>query len=318
MQSTIHHPTDSGVLGDGVRVLTRLIQRAKPLVAEQLGGVRDAFQSRVGTMRRTLQRLHRMRRLQGEDAAEQQRSLYQRLLAVTRQRLGQAQRVRDSLRQGEAHLKAQFDRFLPLVQHALEQARRRVIDGQPVASREKVLSLFEPHTRVVKRGKLSAAVEFGRQVVLDAVEGGIVTRFHVLADEESECHQAVPAAQHHQAVFGRPPWLVTGDRRLHTKGGEQRMYDLGVMHVVIPRMGRLTAIQRAREQQRSWRRRYRWRAGIEGRIHSLRRDYGLLRVRAHGLDGLEREVGWGVFASDLRHLVAGTGRRAQAITQRAA
>ncbi|MGH8277916.1 MAG: transposase, partial [Steroidobacteraceae bacterium] len=199
---------------------------------------------------------------------------------------------------------AALDRFLPLVQRGIQQAQARVLDGQPVASTDKVLSLFEPHTRVVKRGKLSAAVEFGRQVVLDEVEGGIVTRFHLLADGESECHQAVPAVQHHQAVFGRPPWLVTGDRRLHTKGVEQRVQALGVTQVVIPRMGRLSADQRTREQQRSWRRRYRWRAGIEGRIHSLRRDYGLLRVRSHGPRGLERDVGWGILASDLCHLAA--------------
>ncbi|HEV7128739.1 MAG TPA: hypothetical protein VGN32_15015, partial [Ktedonobacterales bacterium] len=65
-------------------------------------------------------------------------------------------------------------------------------------------------------------------------------------------------------------------------------------------------------------RRYRWRAGIEARIHSLRRDYGLARCRSHGLVGLERDVGWGVFASDLRHLAAGQVRRAHLTTQRAA
>lgn len=222
------------------------------------------------------------------------------------------------------HLLAQLARVLPLVRQAIHQAQQRVLAGQPVPSREKVLSLFAPHTRVVKRGKLGAAVEFGRQVVLDEVEGGIVTRFHVLADDESESRQAVPAIQHHQAVFGRPPRLVTGDRRLHTRGIEQTAQALGVTHVVIPRMGPTTAAQQAHERQRSWRqryrwrRRYRWRAGIEGRIHSLRRDYGLLRVRSHGLVGLERDVGWGVLASDLRHLAAGQVRRAPLVSQRTA
>lgn len=177
-----------------------------------------------------------------------------------------------------------------------------MLDGQPVPSAQKVLSLFEPHTRVVKRGKIAAAVEFGRQVVVDEVEGGVVTRFHVLADDESECRQALPAVFHHQAVFGRPPWLVTGDRKLHTKGLEDQAHDLGVTHVVIPRIGRLTATQQAYERQRIWKRRYRWRAGIEGRIHSLRRDYGLARCRSHGPVGLERDVGWGVLASNLHHI----------------
>jgi IS5 family transposase len=140
--------------------------------------------------------------------------------------------------------------------------------------------------------------------MLDEVEGGIVTRFHVLADDESECHQALPAIQHHRAIVGRAPALVTGDRRLHAKGLEEAARQLGVRHVVIPWTGTLSAARRASEHQRSWRRRYRWRAGIERRIHSLRRDYGLARSRSHGLLGLERDVGWGVLASNLRHLAA--------------
>jgi IS5 family transposase len=80
--------------------------------------------------------------------------------------------------------------------------------------------------------------------------------------------------------------------------------------VVIPWTGTLGSARRALEGEREWRRRYRWRAGIEGRIHSLRRDYGLARSRSHGLLGLERDVGWGVFASDLRHLAAAQAARA--------
>lgn len=187
-----------------------------------------------------------------------------------------------------------------------------------MASREKVLSLFEPHTRVVQRGKTGATVEFGRQVMLDEVECGIVSRFHILSDQESECHQALPAIAHHRAVLGRPPHLVTGDRRLHAKGLDAAAQQQGVAHVVIPWTDTLSAARRAVEHERGWRRRYRWRAGIEGRIHSLRRDYGLLRSRSHGLLGLERDVGCGVLASNLRHLAGATAKRQASARQTAA
>jgi transposase, IS5 family len=337
VQPPIHPPTDSGLRGDGVRVLTRLIQRAKPLVQEPLTGVRDALRSRVRRARRVLQQVHRVRRRTGEDAAEAPRGLYARLLEITQQTVHQAQRGRAAVQEWRPHapggvapaplrapermvgrLLAPFDRFLPLIQQGMRQAQARVLDGQPVPSAQKVLSLFAPHTQVVTRGKLGAAVEFGRQVVFDEMEGGIVTRFHVLADTESECHHALPAVQHHRAVFGRPPWLVTGDRRRHTKGVQERAHSLGVTHGVIPRTGPLSAAQRAREHQRSWRRRYRWRAGIEGRIHSVRRDDGLGRCRSHGLVGLERAVGWGILASDLRHLAAAQAQRQRSAPQRAA
>ncbi|HEV2461884.1 MAG TPA: ISNCY family transposase [Ktedonobacterales bacterium] len=338
VQTPIHHPTDSGVLGDGVRVLTRLILRAKPLVHPALAGVRDAFRSRVRSARHVLQQLHRVRHSGKRDAATTaQRRLYTRLLEITRQTVRQAHRVRAALEASQppapggvaqmhppvrervvGRLLAQFDQFLPLVQQSMHQAWARVLEGQPVPSTAKVLSLFEPHTRVVIRRKLGAAVEFGRQVMRDEVEGGIVTRVQVLADQESECHQALPAVQHHQALFGRPPWLVVGDRRLHARGVVETAQGLGVTQVVIPRTGPASAAQRARERERSWRRRYRWRAGIAGRIHSLRRDYGLARCRSHGLVGLERDVGWGVLASDLRHIAVAQARREAPVSGRAA
>jgi IS5 family transposase len=269
--------------------------------------------------------------LRHRNRAAAPRRLYRRRLELTRQTVRQAQRVQAALEGWQPHalgdgapphlpvqerlaqrLLAQFARFLPLVQQGMQQARARVLDGQPVPSTAKVLSLFEPHTRVVTRRKLGAPVEFERQVMLDEVEGGLVTRFHVLADVESECHQALPAVWHHDALFGHPPWVVAGDRRLHTKGVEQTAQSLGVTHVVIPRTGPLSAAQRAREHAQVWKRRYRWRAGIEGRIHSLRRDYGLARCRSHGQIGLERDVGWGVLASDLRHIALAQARRAGA------
>src|SRR6185312_14457103 len=106
----------------------------------------------------------------------------------------------------------------------------------------------------------------------------------------------------HQALFAHPPTLVAGDRGTHHADNEQLARMAGVKHLVIPRSGRLTAAQRERERSRAWRRRYRFRAGIEGRISSLRRDYGLRRCAYHGEAGMERYVGWGIIASNLRHI----------------
>jgi IS5 family transposase len=199
-------------------------------------------------------------------------------------------------------LRERLDHFVPLVRQVISQARRRVLAGEAVPATEKLVSLFEPHTRIIPRHKGGAAVEFGRLVVFDEVDGGIVTRFAVLADKTAEQGELAPALRHHQQVFGRAPRLVAGDRGLHAATNERVAQEAGVRHVVIPRSGTLTAAQRAREHAPAWRRRYRWRAGIEGRLSSLRRDYGLRRCSAHGEDGLARHVGWGVIASNLRHI----------------
>lgn len=219
VETTIHHPTDSSLLADGVRVLSRVMRRSKTLVQEQLESVRDAFRSRMRTMRRGIQTLHRLRRRIGEDKAEERKGVYETLLAATEATIKQAERIRDALQtvSGEgkaeaARLSAQIDHYRPLIQQVMSQAQRRVLDGKKVPAKEKVVSLFEPHTRIIPRHKGGADVEFGRLVVFDEVEGGVVTRFAVLEDKTAEQGQLVPALDHHRQAFGRPPQMVTGDR----------------------------------------------------------------------------------------------------------
>lgn len=108
--------------------------------------------------------------------------------------------------------------------------------------------------------------------------------------------------EHHQQVFGRAPRLVTGDRGLHAPENEQVARKAGVKDLVIPRSGVVSEAERVRERSRPWRQRYRWRAGMEGRLSSLRRDYGLRRCPEHGEEGFLRHLGWAVMASNLRHI----------------
>lgn len=309
VETTIHHPTDSSLLADGVRILSRMMRRSKPLVQERLAGVREAFRSRMRTMRRGLRTLHRLSRRKGADIAQQRQAVYTTLLTASKATVRQVDRIRDALqavneetRTTAQQMIGQIDQYLPLIRQVIHQAQQRVLEGQPVPARAKVVSLFEPHTRIIPRHKGGATVAFGRLVVFDEVDGGIVTRFAVLEDKTAEQGQLAPALEHHQHVFGRAPRLVTGDRGVHAPANEQVAREAGVAHLVIPRSGPMSGAQRAKERDPAWRRRYRWRAGIEGRLSSLRRDYGLRRCPSHGEAGLTRHVGWGVIASNLRHI----------------
>src|SRR5262249_39683477 len=160
-ETPIHYPTDSGLLGDGVRVLTRLALRAKPVLLEYLAGKPTVFRNRMRSMRRTLQALYRVVRRKAPTTVTQQRPLYERLIQIAEQTLQQARTIRQALAHlgdRRAHgaagrLPAEFDRFVPLVAQVIHQARRRVLDEQPVPAQEKLLSLFEPHTRVLRRHK---------------------------------------------------------------------------------------------------------------------------------------------------------------------
>jgi transposase, IS5 family len=305
VQTTIHHPTDSGLLVDSVRVLSRFVQRAKGLVKDRLTNVQAACRSRLRSARKVAQTLHRQLRRKVEEKEAQQKALYQKLIQTAEQMVCQARRVIAALgertEQQARRLLTEAQQVLPLVERVITQTRTRVLEEKKMASGQKVLSLFEPHTRAIPRHKGGALVEFGRHVILDEVEGGIVTRFQIL-EHPTEHGQAIEAVAHHQQIFEHPPGLVAGDRGVQSAETEERLKAAGVKSVAIPAAGKLSEERQALERSRTWRRGYRWRAGIEGRIASLRRDFGWRKSAYHGQDGMERWLGLGIIASNLRRI----------------
>jgi len=202
--------------------------------------------------------------------------------ALRAQTTRSAQRLADTL-----------DHFCPLVEQVISQTTRRVLQGAQVAAREKVVSLFEPHTAIICKGKLRKPTEFGRAIWLDEVDGGIISRYAVLDGNPDEADQLPPSVDHHLQVFSKPPRLLAGDRKLATPANERYARKRGIRQVVLPQSGAKSAERIAYERQRWFRRGRNWRAGIEGRISGLKRGHGLSRCRYHGDDGMERWIGWG-------------------------
>jgi transposase, IS5 family len=303
VETNIHHPTDSRLVGDGVRVLSRLLRRAKRVLAGGAPLPRALFRRRTRSVRRLAQQIHRLARRRGEEAAEQLQEAYARLLAVARKSHRQAERVQELLRRrrgGTARRVAgQLAQYMPLVTHVIRQAQRRVLEGAMVPAAEKLLSLFEPHTQVIQRHKPGKPVEFGRKVWLAEVEGGIISQYRIVADPGPDHPHLGTSLAGHIAQFRRPPHLVAGDRGVYTTANEQLAQEMGVKRVVIPSAGRASP-PRVQQERTAWfRRGFRFRAGIEGRISVLRRRYGLARCLAHGEAGLGCWVGWGILTANL-------------------
>jgi IS5 family transposase len=121
----------------------------------------------------------------------------------------------------------------------------------------------------------------------------------------------MPSVVAHQARFGRPPWLVTGDRGVFSPENERRAKAAGVARVVLPAVGTIPPERARVEQQRWFRRGFRFRAGIEGRISVLQRCHGLGRCRDHGEDGMGRWIGWGIVARNLERIARTVAARQQ-------
>jgi transposase, IS5 family len=303
VETNIHHPTDSTLLQDGVRVLGRLLRRAGAELKGALPhGQRWIGQQTQAARNAWLSIVHAAAR-RGEEAEASMRTAYTTLLGVSEQLLEQAQRATQALHERTSapaqRLADQLEHFVPKVQQVMRQTRRRVLLDQSVPARDKLVSLFEDHTAIIRKGKFGKTVEFGRVLWLDEVEGGIISRYDVLPGNPADADQLRPSLDHHARVFGKPPNLLTADRKVYSPSGEAYATSLGVKYVAIPKPGACSPPRQAHEAQSWFRSGRNWRAGIESRISLLKRRFGLRRCLYHGDDGMHRWVGWGIITYDL-------------------
>ena len=188
--------------------------------------------------------------------------------------------------------------YLPLVEKVTTQAQARVLGGN-TRHPEKIQSLFEPRSVVIRKGKAHKPNEFGRLVRIDEVENAVVSHYAVAAGNPCDQLQWVPAIQTHTDIFGQAPELAVADRGFWNATNENAASALGVKHVVVPGRGRLSAARVKRQKARWFRRGQCWRAGIEARVSTLKHRFGMRRALYKGEIGFERHVGWCIIAHNL-------------------
>jgi len=315
VETNIAYPRDSKLLADGVRVISRTLKRAKAVVQESVQMTASAFRDRTRSARSQARCIANRARQRKAAAKAEMRRAYQRLVKVTRASVKQARAVLETL-QADGSSAAQrvtetLGTFIPRVEQALDQTVRRVFQEEQVPASEKIVSLFEPHSAIIRRQKAGKPTEFGRKVWLDEVEGGIVTRWEVLEGNPSDTEQWQPALDHHSAQFGQPPYQASGDRGLYSPDNEVYARQQGVKRIILPNPGRKTEERQRYEAQAWFKRGRRFHAGVEGRISVLKRKHGLGRCLDRGKDGFDKRVGWGIIAGNLA--VMGTKLASNAI-----
>jgi IS5 family transposase len=305
VETNIHHPSDSSLLADSLRVLTRSLKTISQSC--QQGGWKVVDHARATKYR--LLEIARASRLLNDAGQQRLKKSYGRLLGLTRAvtlqacavlaRLSSAQlSARPDARTRVLRQETRLRHYLPLVERVMAQTQARVFQAQSHYP-EKILSLFEPHTVVIRKGKPHKPNEFGRLVRLDEVENGIVSGYEVSAGNRADQQQWAPALEHHVALFGRAPRLAAADRGYWSTHNEEVAAEMGVKHVVLPARGPLSAERTVREKKRWFRRGQAWRAGIEPRIATLKHRFGLQRAFYKGEAGFERHVAFCVLAHNL-------------------
>lgn len=304
VEANIHPPSDSGLLADSVKVLGRTLRRAKVALAGRTDLSKETFRNRIRSVRRLARQVGEAMRRGGEVAETEGKAAYEKLVRATQATIQQAEKVLPALK-AQASQQAQklaetLETFLPRVEQVVDQTVRRVFQQEKVPAAEKIVSIFEPHTDIIRRNKAHKPTEYGHKVWLDEVDGGIVTRWEVLEGNPSDDRHWEASLDHHMERFGRPPNQASGDRGVHSPQNERIAKQKGVKRVILPKPGKKSEARKQHERQPWFIRGRKWHVGVEGRISVLKRRFELDRCRDHGETGFEKWVGWGVIAGNLK------------------
>ena len=303
VETNIRPPSDSRLLADSVRVLARTIMRGHTVLRTAGQKIQSGFEDGTQQAKRLARQIGETLRSKKETAQTAGKQVYQELLHLTEQTITWATQTQKQLKkrseQRAKHLTETLTHFVPLAQQIIQQATLRILLGEQVPASEKIVSLFEEHTDIIRRGKESRPVEYGHKVWLNEVEGGLVSHYRILEGNPSDAQQWKPSLQAHLKTFHQPPHQASGDRGLFSEPNEQLAHDLGVKRVILPKRG-YRSKARLKHEHKTWFVKGRhWHAGVEGRISVLKRAHTLARCLAHGLTGFHRWIGWGIIAGNL-------------------
>lgn len=305
VEANIHYPTDVDLLADGVRVVTRTVKQLQQLGA----GVEGKFRNIGRSVKKRLLALGKgLKQHDDEKKHATRASITAEVLAMTERMVRRARQVQ---KQVEGWVKEQGDqaprpvkRRLSQLTTWLERTDRVIVQtkqvlGGDVHVKDRLVSLFDPDARPIKKGNLRRPTEFGYKVCVTDEDRGFVTDYEVLSGNPGDTTVLVPAIERHAKRVGRVPKEVATDRGMARPTNEKALEKLGVEHCSLPKTGPKTAAEQEKERSRWFRRLQRFRAGGEGRISLLKRKYGWRRSQLRGIDRVKTWVGWGVIAHNL-------------------
>jgi len=299
VESDIHHPTDTGLLTDGIRVITRVVSKLKK-VAPGIGSrfvkhTRKAKKVYLGLMKV-------MKGRTGKDDATLKKAR-DKLVKITGEVIADGRAVQAELEMLQEKsslvngLTRQLGPWIEVTEKIVQQTKE-VMKGNRHLPR-RLVSLFDVDARPIKRGKARTDTEFGRKVLLGETDHGIITTYQVLQDNPSDTALLKSGIKGHKRLFRKRLKAVAGDRGFYSQANEDWLKDSGIKQASIPKRGKISK-ERRRYQKQSWfKRLQRFRAGIEARISLLKRKFGLKRSLMRGSPGVNIWVGQGIFTHNL-------------------
>jgi len=307
VETNIHWPTDSSLLWDTYRTLAQYIER-----------IREIDPVLVSDRRLLIKKVKRLQQKIARKASKHSSAsaalepLYIQLIRLVENICEWSGDIAVALANNLARhrysvldqatmefLLQQIAHYRALGEQVIDQARRRIVDKEQVPNKEKIFSIFEPHTELLIRGKAGKPIEFGHMIQIGQVDGKFITEYDVFETKPVEYELIEPALEHHKRLFGDYPDKVAADKGYYES--MKQIDDLGkeVEVVAIAKKGKRTEEQTQREMDPAFRHAQRFRAGVEGTISFLKRVLGLFRCYNKGWEHYAATVGATILAHNL-------------------
>jgi len=291
VETNIHWPTDASLLWDTYRVVARLIRAGYATIGENC-----PYRFHEKKIKKLYLFITRYSNSRNKKRRRSVKKAYRTLV----------KRVREIVEKAEAFCKfakengdfdllsvaTELEDFLPSMSLVVEQAHRAQVDGETVPAAERVFSIFEPHTELIKRGRRSKPIEFGHMVLLCQSEQKIITDYDVMEEKIADCHLTERVIDRHEQLFGETPEVLAGDKGFCPEADKYAELEERVGMLAIPKRMRDMADALMKLFQA-------FRAGIEGTISGLKRAFRLARCYYRSFNSFAAAVGLGVFSHNL-------------------
>jgi IS5 family transposase len=300
VETNIHWPTDSSLLVDVFGAVKRDLDKARKLGVRQLEGRRF----HLDAVRKIGLRIIRKGGRKGV-AVKELKPLYKRLIRLVEDILSTAGTIAECLQGAtdspevlDESLAARLVEFQGLGAQVVSQSRRRVLKGESVPNDEKLFSVFEPHTELLKRGKAGKPIEFGHMIQIQQVKEKFITDYGVYDRKPPEPALLTTALDSHRSLFGVDASCLAADKGYFEQDTVDKL-EKRIDTVSIAKKGKRTSDQLEREHDPVFRHAQRFRAGVEGTISYLKRVLGLSRCFSKGWEHFQATVGASIFTHNL-------------------
>jgi transposase, IS5 family len=298
-ETNIHYPTDSSLLWDSYRTLSRLLREA----GEEMRALGLTHRFHTKKIRKLALFISRNGDKKNKRVQQKIKSVYRKLIervrwiasvgTVAMQLLSRAMDFK------VAAIAAELRHYLSIIEKIISQAESRVLFGEQVPSAEKIYSLFEEHTELIKRGKARKPIEFGHKVLLAETREKFIIHYETMPKQRADKELIESSLNAHNNVFRCRPDILAGDKGFYESREQIENLSKKIETVSICKKGRRTEEEDQRESTEEFKGGQRFRAGIEGTISVLKRAFKLGKCLFKGFKNFASSVGCAVFCHNL-------------------